>query len=124
MDVSTFPDLDVSGRDIGEDDSILECLRRGLMMPAGTLAYDPGQGFDLRAILSRSMGPSDYYAIEDAVEAQARRDERIAKARAKVVSLGEKISISLVLVKRDGSLLRLTVAADKLTVTLLRGASA
>lgn len=120
MDVSTFPDLDVSGRDIGEDASILECLRRGLSMSAGTLDYAPDQGFDIRAILSRGIDPAQIYSIEDAVAAQARRDERVSRARATASYQGEALSISLVLVKTDGSLLKLTVAADALSVTLLR----
>lgn len=120
MDVSTFPDLDVSGRDIEEDASILECLRRGLSMSAGTLDYAPDQGFDIRALLSRGIDTARLYSVEDAVAAQARRDERIARARATATYQAEALSISLVLVKTDGSLLKLTVAADALSVTLLR----
>lgn len=120
MDVSTFPDLDVSGRDIDEDASIIECLRRGLSMSAGTLDYAPEQGFDIRALLSRGVNTAQLFSVEDAVAAQARRDERIAQARATATYQGEALSIALVLVKTDGSLLKLTVAADALSLTLLR----
>lgn len=120
MDVSTFPDLDVSGRDIDEDASIFECLRRGLSMPAGTLEYAPDQGFDIRALLSRGLDVSRLFSVEDAIAAQARRDERIAGARATATYQGEALAVSLVLVKTDGALLKLTVAADALSVTLLR----
>lgn len=122
MDVSTFPDLDVTGNELTEDASIIECLRRGLSQPAGSLSYSPEDGFDLRAILSRAVDLRRTFVIEDAVQAQALRDERVAKASVSVsydVST-EAVRGTILLTKRDGRDLRLTVAADRLSVSLLR----
>lgn len=123
MDVETYPDLDVTGREITDDDAaIIEALRRGLSQPPGTLDYDPAQGFDLRALLSRQLGPGDVSLISGRVEAQAKRDERIARARATVEwsPATERLSGRLWLQRRDGRELRLTVAATALSLTLLR----
>ncbi len=122
MDVSTYPDLDITGRDLTEDESIVECLRRGLSQPPGTLSYSPSDGFDLRALLSRATDLRSLYVIDGAIEAQALRDERVAKASFTVAweANGEVLRARGLLVKRDGAELRLTVEASKLTVTLLR----
>ena len=84
VDVSTFPDLDLSGRWIDEDASIIECFRRGITQPAGALEYSPEDGFYLRTLLSRGIDQRLTYAYEDALETQAKRDERVAAATATV----------------------------------------
>lgn len=123
MDVATWPDLDVTGREIDdEDDAIIEALRRGLSQGPGTLSYDPAQGFSLMAVLSRQLGAGDLSLISGRIEAQAVRDERIQRARATVtfVESTGQLSGRLWLQRRDGSELRLTVAASALSLELLR----
>lgn len=119
-DVSTFPDLDDSGRGIDDDTSILECLRRGLSMPAGTLAYAPEQGFDLRALLSQASIASDASRIEGAIEDQALRDERVGAARCSVTSVAP-FRATVRLLRADGTTpIALTIAASDLSLEILR----
>lgn len=119
MDVSTFPDLDDSGRSIGEDESILQCLRRGFTTTPTELSYAPDEGFDLRTMLSRAARLSDASEIEARMEEQATRDERIDGAFAEVVTIAPFVA-RLQVTKTDGSILRLSVASDGLSVNLLR----
>lgn len=121
MDVSTYPDLDISGRTLDEDDSILQCLHRGLDQSAGKLAYAPEDGFPLRALLSRGIDPARIFVIESKIEDQAKLDERISAAKASLSLDGERLVGTVQVVKRDGQSLRLTLTADRVTVALLRG---
>lgn len=118
-DISTFDDLDDTGRGIDEDESILQCLRRACLTVPGELAYAPDEGVPLRALLSRAHTDNGS-EVEAAIEAQAIRDDRVAKASATLVSR-DPIHIQVALVKADGGSVRLTLAGDALSLAVLRG---
>lgn len=120
MDVSTYPDLDLTGRWITEDESILECLRRALEQSPTKLDYAPDSGWPLLTLLSRAVDTRRIYQFEDAIEAQALRDERVSKATVDLSYVDERLSGTIVLVKSDATTLRLTVEATSLSLELLR----
>jgi hypothetical protein len=101
-DVSTFPDLNVTGKTIRDTKSVAECVLRRWMTPNGSLSYDPEAGYDLRDILNDDLDASDLRRHESMAAIEAEKDERVRSCR---------VSFSL-----DASTFTLTVRAALLLV--------
>jgi predicted HTH transcriptional regulator len=78
-DVSTFPDLDVTGRGISDKRSVAEAVLRRWTTEEAQLEYDRDAGFDLRDLLNEDLSASDLrrYAARAGIEAE--KDERIQR---------------------------------------------
>lgn len=79
-DVSTFPDLDVTGNSITGLRTIAEACLRRLSTPEGSLEYDPDYGYDLRDLLNEDLDARDLRRHAARAEIELEKDERIARA--------------------------------------------
>jgi hypothetical protein len=79
-DVSTFPDLDVTGRKITGARVVAECCLRRLTTQADTLGYDPDFGYDLRDLLNEDFSDSELRRHEARAAIEVEKDERIRRA--------------------------------------------
>jgi hypothetical protein len=80
LDVSTFPDLDVTGRTIGGVRVVAECTLRRLTTPNGTLEYDPDFGRDVRDLLNEDFDEQDLRREQVGIANEVEKDERILRA--------------------------------------------
>jgi hypothetical protein len=76
-DVSTFPDLNVTGQKIDETKSVAECVLRRWVTPAGSLSYDRDAGYDLRDLLNDDLTASDLRRHSSRAAIEAEKDERV-----------------------------------------------
>jgi hypothetical protein len=130
-DISTFvlqadgtytPDLDPSFSLITGTRVVGEAIARRLMTPRGALLYDPDYGLDLRAYLNDDLDTRELYTLGALIEAEAEKDERVLSA---VVDLSldarsSRLTIRLTVTLLDAESYALTLAADAVTVTILR----
>lgn len=103
-DVSTFPDLDKTGRTISDNLALAECCLRRLTTDEGSLDYDLDFGRNLSELLN-----------EDLDERELRREEALA---AQQLELDERIATASVTLSLDRSAMKLTV---KVTGELVTG---
>lgn len=82
LDVSTFPDLDVQGRQISDVRTVVECSLRRLITPNGSLTYDPDFGYDLRDLLNDDLSDRDLRRHSSLVAIELEKDERVLSASA------------------------------------------
>lgn len=80
-DVSTFPDLDVTGNTITGVRVIAEACLRRLMTPEGSLSYDPDYGYDLSELLNEDLEDRELRRHAARAELELEKDERILNAR-------------------------------------------
>lgn len=123
VDLAALPDLDplfslVSGRAV-----LLEAIARRLRTPRGALFYDPEYGLDLTGYVNESLSRADALALEAALAAECRKDERIRAAGASVAF--EPATRTLRITVRlfdDAGPFELVLSVDRVTVQLLRAA--
>lgn len=82
LDVSTFPDLDVQGRQISDVRSVVECTLRRLITPNGSLRYDTDFGYDLRDLLNDDLTDLELRRHAARVAIEVEKDERVRSATA------------------------------------------
>ncbi len=80
QDVSTFPDLDVTGRTISGARCVAECTLRRLTTEEGTLDYDRDFGRDIRDLLNADVTPKEIRREEIRVANEIEKDERVLRA--------------------------------------------
>jgi len=119
-DLAAVPDLDpampaVTGRLV-----LVEAIARRFSTPRGGLFYDADYGLDLREYLNEGFTTTDLYALRAEVETEARKDERVvsASARLRIDHATATLTVSLEL--RDGAgPFSLVLAVDAVTVAVL-----
>lgn len=79
-DVSTFPDLDVTGNAIGGVRSIAECTLRRFMTEEASIDYDRKFGRNIRDLLNGDFTQRELRREESRLANQAEEDERIRRA--------------------------------------------
>ena len=60
---------------------VLEALVRRLTTPRGALFYDSNYGFDVRRFLNASLGQGELVALQNGVEGECEKEERVVSAR-------------------------------------------
>jgi hypothetical protein len=122
IDYSTFPDLDPAFREVTGPRAVAEAVARYLLMPPGTLPYDPAAGFDLRGELSGGIDDGARMRIRAGVARQALRDERVEDVSVSVdlSGDGQKVRVRVAGTTAEGPF-TLTVAASGLDVAVLIG---
>jgi hypothetical protein len=120
-DVSTFPDLDVTGRGIKDTRSVAECVLRRWSIPHGSLSYDPDAGYDLRDLLNEDLDDSDLRKHEVGAALEAEKDERV---RSMSVSMALdprtfRLTVKARGVLVDGRDFSLTASISQISVELL-----
>lgn len=120
QDVSTYPDLDPSGRNITDGRAVAECAARRLMTSAGLLSYtDDDDCLDLREFLSGSVRPSVLFALASRIEGIVERDERVLSANAEVTQVGDGLRITVQIEPSGGPVFSLVIATTAISVQLL-----
>jgi len=121
-DVSTFPDLDVRGVQIREEESVAECCLRRLGIDNGSISYDKDAGFNLRDLLNEDLSDSDLRRNEVRAAMECEKDERVRSATVSMTldaaTFTLKVRIRGVLV--SGRTFALTAAISKVSVELFR----
>lgn len=77
FDVSTFPDLNVTGVAIESKRAVAERVLRRWMTPSGSLSYDPDAGYDLRDLLNDDLTASDLRRHASLAGMEAEKDEAV-----------------------------------------------
>lgn len=120
VDVSTYPDLDPSGRNITNGRAIAECAARRLTTTPGLLEYtDDDDCIDIRAYLSTATDARDLYRIAGRVERIIIRDERVKAVRAEVITSGDEMTVTAQIDPVTGATFTLVISVNQITVTLL-----
>lgn len=81
-DVSTFPDLNVTGQQVSDTRSVVECCLRRLITPNGSLSYDRDFGYDLRDLLNDDLTDAELRRYEARIAIELEKDERVRSADA------------------------------------------
>jgi phage baseplate assembly protein W len=119
-DISCYPDLDAAETLVSGRTGLAQAIARRLTTPRGGLFYDGHYGTDLRSFLSEGFGPDTQARVAAAIEAECRKDERVAGVSADVTfnPAAQSMKISVSLNDGDGPF-TLTLSVTALTVELL-----
>lgn len=119
-DVSTYPDLDPSGRNITSGRAVAECAARRLMTKPGLLSYtDDEDCIDLREYLSGATDRRALFSLASRVEAVVARDERVKSVSAGVVQSGDGLLITVQIDPVTGKAFKLVIATTAISVEVL-----
>lgn len=123
-DIRCVDDLDPTFAIVTGERAIAQALARRLTTPRGGLFYDGEYGFDLRRYANSDFDASVAFRVSAAVEAECRKDERVADATADTTydAATETMRVVVACLGRDGSRPRLTLSVDDVTVTILGAA--
>lgn len=123
-DVSTFPDLDVTGRDISDVRAIAECTLRRFTSEEGSLAYDKTFGKDIRDLLNEDMTERDARREEQRLATQAELDERILRADVSLTlePSAHKLKVRVTGELSDGTEFSFVLAISKVSAEVLEAA--
>lgn len=120
QDVSTYPGLDPSGRNITGGRAIAECAARRLMTAPGLLSYtDDDDCIDLRQSLSAQVKPSTLFALGSVIEGVVERDERVISATAEVTQVGDGLKITVQIEPSEGPTFTLVLATTAISVQIV-----
>jgi hypothetical protein len=123
LDVSTYPDLDLSFTPISGQRVLAEAVMRRLETDRGTLVYDLDYGIGIRSWLSRSVTSSQLEELRSQIELECMADERVAAADVKMTWQREAnaLTISIALTPADGVTppFRLVLQVTAVTLDLL-----
>jgi hypothetical protein len=117
-------DLDVNFGTISGRQVVAEDIRRRFSSPRRSVFYAEGEGIDLRDLLNESFTAQSKLALEVAIAAEARKDERVVRVRARIDfnAATKTMKVTLAMDLSDGSSFRLVLAVDQLTVEILEAA--
>lgn len=102
-----------------ETKALQQALARRLICPPGALFYSPTYGFDIRAFISDVVDPDT--AARD-IDAEVRKDERVANSSTVVTSLGNGVvTIAVTVTPANPALspFSFTLSVNDVTVELL-----
>jgi hypothetical protein len=123
-DVSTFPDLDVTGRGITGPRVVAECTLRRLTTAAGSLEYDKDFGYDVRELLNEDLSDIELRREQARIAMEVEKDERVASADVRLVL--DRVTMKLFLhvggSLYDGKVFRFVLAIDKVSAAVLEAA--
>lgn len=123
-DVSTFPDLDVTGREIEDVRAIAECTLRRFTTEEGSVDYDRSFGRDIRDLLNEDMTERDARREERRLANQAEFDERILRADVSLTLIARehKLKIRVTGELADGREFSFLLAISKVSAEVLEAA--
>ncbi len=102
-DVSTFPSLDVTGRNITGVRCVIEAVARRLVSATGSIWYDPTAGYDLSAEVENDLSPRELRALESRVAEEAEKDDRVGEASVSATLADSKLRVAITLMLIDGT---------------------
>lgn len=120
LDVSTFPGLDVTGRNISGSRVVAEACLRRLITPRGALRYDPDYGYDLRDLLNDDVTAADLrrHALSAALELE--KDERIDAVSVTLTLSGFTLTVAISGTLSTAAAFDLILAIDQVSAAVLR----
>lgn len=96
---------------------LIQALARRYMTPRGGNPWDPAYGRDLRLYVGSAISPA---VAEIEVADEARKDERVKDAKAKIAVVGDTWNITIGVTPSNGVSFTFTISVSRLTVTLLQ----
>lgn len=86
--------------------AIVQAVVRRYITPRGTLADDADYGLDIRAHCNRGMTQRDLRALSGAMQGEAQKDDRVAKATVTLVAdmLARTLAVGVLIVPTDPEL--------------------
>lgn len=119
-DISAIPDLDPSFTLRSGKEVLGEALVRRLTTARGSLAYAPNYGIDIRDYLNRAFDNRLLARLRSYMEAELRRDERVAEVSVTLsyTAATQTIAASIEVVSAEGPF-RLTLGVSQTSVELL-----
>lgn len=114
-DFSCVSDLDPKLSVVSGPLVVAQAIVRRLQTPRGGLWYDLSYGTNVRQWLN---GSTSKVRVASAIEAEARKDERVSAARATVTFSQSSMDIRLLITLAEGPF-ELTIGVNDLTVDLI-----
>jgi hypothetical protein len=103
-----------------ETTAFIQAIARRFTTPLGGLFYDANYGCDIRNFLSSGISGS---AAQAAIQAEARKDERVQNATAEIDASGppnaQVWTILISILANSGATFQFTLSVDAVTVDLL-----
>lgn len=123
LDVSTYPDLDLSFAPLSGLQVLAQALVRRLETDRGTLVYAPDYGIGIRSWLNESVTARRIEELVALVEGECLADERIGAVAVKAVWLpaSSSLQLTIAITPADGVTppFQLVVAVSALSIDLL-----
>lgn len=116
-DFDGVDDLHPSLREVSGPLAVVQAIARRFMTPRGALFYDREYGFDLRAYVNTS--DPRVGAIVSGAQAEAEKDERVARAQVKVQWANESMTVFVTLELVLFGTFRATLSVDEVSVSIL-----
>lgn len=101
--VSCVSDLAAPARLVSGLRVVGEAIARRLLTPAGGLIDDPEYGLDLRQYVNGDLTRADLARLASEVETEARKDERVAAAKAVVAYDERAFKLTVTIEVRTGA---------------------
>jgi len=118
-DLSCVTDLDPAMTEVSGRLVLSQALVRRLLTPTGGIVDDPDYGYDLGAQLNDDLTTAQVAQIAPRVDLEFLKDERVFASSTEGTFLAGVVTLSSLVTSADGPF-RLTLAADGVTVTILR----
>lgn len=120
LDVSTFPGLDVTGRNLTGSRVVAEACLRRLITPRSALRYDPDYGYDLRDLLNDDVTDADLRRHALSAELELEKDERIDTVSVTLTLVGFNLTVAISGTLSNAASFDLTLAIDQVSADVLR----
>lgn len=88
-------DIDEYGTTVSGPEAVAQAIARRLQTPPGGLIDDPTYGYDLRALLNRTLTRAEQQDVRASVEAQCLLDERVDSADVEIDLDGEELTVTV-----------------------------
>lgn len=119
-DLSGITDLDPVLAEVSGLKMLGQALARRLITPRGTLCDDPNYGYDVRGELNDDLAPADVGRIASSIDAELRKDERVAdSATTATLTAAGVLTTVTVVTPSAGPSFRLVLGISTVTVSVL-----
>lgn len=115
--------LDPNGAEVSGRLCLAQALLRRLLTPRGGLITDPDYGYEIGAYLNDDLTAAQLASIAGNVDAELRKDPRVADSRTTVSFDGQTMTVSSQVLPSAGPSFALVVSIDQVTATLLQPTS-
>lgn len=117
-DLSCVSDLTSTMSTVSGRRCLGEAIARRLQTPRGRLAKHPNYGFDLTGELGDDLSPADIARIQDGVEKECVKDERVFSATALITFTWTTLTVVITVTDGAGPFV-LVLAVSGVSVTLV-----
>lgn len=118
-DIACVFELDPGFRETTGNQMLGEAIARRWITPRGGILLDPNYGFDLNDYLDADVTAQDIARIQNSLEVEALKDQRIINATVQVSILNGNLVVNASLTTANGPF-TLVVSVNNLNTTLLQ----